>query len=82
MNTRYDVPETVASLRKVDKEGEETYYEDCTVGIECQNKGVLQIDLRNLRPIRINDRESLVIELDIAEVLGSIAVGVRNAIKE
>ena len=81
MIRRWDVCETIASLRRVNRDGEETSYEDCVVGIESRERGVLQLDLRNLRPMRINDRESLIIELDINEVLGAIAENLRAAVK-
>ena len=58
MVTRYDVPETVASLRKVNQNGVDTNYEDCACGIEIHDGRTMQIDLRNLRPIRVNDREN------------------------
>jgi hypothetical protein len=74
--------ETIANLRSIDRNGEETNYEDCVTGISLQTRGVFQIDLRNLRPIRLNDRAGLIIELDVNEVMGAIAEGIREAVKE
>ncbi len=83
MITRFDPPETIAQLRSVNTKGDDIRYDDCVVGIAVQDDGkVLQIDLRNLRPIRINDRGNLIIELELAEVLASIAASVADQMGE
>lgn len=78
----WDTPTTIAELRKIDRNGNDTTYEDCVVAIEMTSHGRLQFDLRGLRPIRINDRDGLVITLDINEVMDAIAENLRQAVKE
>ena len=77
----YDIPVVVAELRKVDSNGDDTSYPDATVGIELRDKGVLQFDFRSLRPIRINDRECLIVEFDVTEVLAAIAEQICDKVK-
>lgn len=81
MIRRYETPTTIAELRKIDKNGDDFYYEETVVGIQLREDGVLQFDLRNMRPIRINDREALVIEIDINEVFAAIAEQIRDKVK-
>lgn len=77
-----DAPETVVSLRSVDKRGEETTYDDCVAGIQLRERGVLQIDLRSPRPMRIKDRENLIIEMDIRELMEAIGDYVARVAKD
>lgn len=81
--TRFDPPETIAQLRSVKDNGDDIHYDDCTAGIQVMQDGKeLQIDLRNLRPIRINDRGNLIIELDLSEVLACIAASISDRVKD
>ena len=77
----YDIPVVIADLRKVNNNGDDTIYDDAQVGIELRDNGVLQFDFRNLRPIRINDREGLIVEFDVTEVLAAIAEQIRDKAK-
>jgi len=76
MNERYNVPETSVSLRHITKDGEEGIWQDVVAGIEITEDGTLTIDLRNLRPVRVLDRDNLCVDVYLADVLRAIAVGV------
>lgn len=82
MITRFDPPETVAQLRQLSTKGEDIHYDDCVAGIQVYEGTTLQIDLRNLRPIRINDRGNLIIELELAEVMAAIAAQFKEKAKD
>ncbi len=80
---RFDPPETIAQLRQVNTRGDDISYDDCVAGIQVMDEGKsLQIDLRNLRPIRINDRGNLIIEFELAEVFACIAASIADKVKD
>lgn len=81
MNERYDVPETTGSIRRITRDGDDRDYQDVMVGLEVRSTGILQIDLRNMRPLRVNDRDGVVLELYLADVLRAVAVGVEQKVK-
>lgn len=74
MNERYDVPETSVNIRRITKNGDDVDYQDVVAGLEVRNGGVLQIDLRNVRPIRANNLDNIVVELSIHDVLEVIGI--------
>lgn len=76
MNERWDTPETTSSIRRVTKNGDDADGQDVVTGVEVAEDGMLRIDLRNLRPIRVLDRDNLVIEIYLADVMRAIAVGI------
>lgn len=81
MNKRYDVPETSVSIFRIDRNGEEQDHQDCVTGIELNERGTLRLDLRNMRPLPVADRNDLLITLDVADVLTAIADALRANIK-
>lgn len=82
MNERWDTPETSVQIHRITKNGDDMDEQDVVAGLEVQPDGVLRIDLRNLRPIRINDRDNLIVELYLADVLRAVAVAVEREIKQ
>ena len=73
MNERWDTPETSVTLRHVTKNGNEGDSQDCVAGIELGEHGMLHIDLRNLRPVRVLDRDNLTIEIYLKDVMVAVA---------
>lgn len=82
MNKRWDVPETSVSIHRITKRGESEDSQDCVAGIEVLDRGTIRLDLRNLRPIRLLDRDNLVIELYIHDILAALADKLEDAVKE
>lgn len=82
MNKRWDIPETSVTVRRLNKRSDEEDYQDCVAGIEFDGNGTLRLDLRNLRPIRVNDRENLIIELYLHDVLVALAEKMEGTIKD
>ncbi len=75
MNERYDIPETSVNIRRIcAKNCEECDMQDVVAGIEVRENGVLQIDLRNMRPMRVLDRDGVIIELYLRDVLNAVAM--------
>lgn len=73
MNKRWDIPETSVTVRRITKAGDDEDGQDCVAGIEIGVKGMISLDLRNLRPLRVNDRDSLVVEIYLADILEAVA---------
>ena len=82
MNERWDTPETVVQVQRVTKSGDTEDYQDVVAGLELSDKSTLRIDLRNMRPMRVLDREGVMIDIYLADVLRAIAVGVENKVKD
>ena len=72
----------VKAIHRIDKHGEIEDNQDCVAGIEVSGRGVLRLDLRNLRPIRVLDRDCLIIEIYLADILTALADKVEEAVKE
>ena len=73
MNKRWGTPETSVQIRLMNNKGEEYDVQDCVAGISFESDGVISFDLRNLRPLRVLDRNCLIIEMDVHDVLTAIA---------
>ncbi len=82
MNKRYDIPETSVTIRLIAKNGSEGDAQDCVAGIDFSENGTLSIDLRSLRPVRVLDRDNLVIELYTHDVLTALADKLESSVEE
>lgn len=80
MNEQWDTAETSVSIRRVAKNGEDAEAQDVVAGIDVRDHGMLSIDLRNLRPIRVLDRDNLIVEIYLADVLRAVAVAVERKV--
>lgn len=82
MNERYETPETSVNVRRITKNGNEEDYQDTVAGLEIAPDGVLRIDLRNLRPMRVLDREGVIVEVYLKDILTAVALAVERAVTE
>jgi hypothetical protein len=90
MNKRFEILETSVNIKRIDKQGDEHDHQDCVAGIEIDTDGVLRIDLRNLRPMRLRtwngrrvlDRECVIVELYLHDVLSAMADKLEAVVKE
>lgn len=83
MNKRWDVPETSVSIQRLSgRTGEPEDAQDCVAGIEVLERGMIRLDLRNLRPVRVLDRDNLLIDIYTHDILTALADKVKAAVTE
>lgn len=82
MNKRWDIPETSVTIYRIDTNGDDHDYQDCVAGIEIREQGMLRLDLRSLRPVRVLDRHHLIIDVYLHDILTALADKVETAIQE
>ena len=80
MNSKYkNNPELIARLRLVNTDGEDNHIGDKVTGIQVQQDkantaGLVQIDVRDFKR-----NESLVIEIELPELMAAISLATLNA---
>ncbi len=83
MNIKYqDCPEIISTIREVTPEGDDLPMGDRVTGIQVRVEGknkpaVAQLDLRDFKK-----RSSLVVEIELAELMAALSLATLNADKD